>query len=161
MRVRAGRAWRVRSVWCATACASLAATGCVPVPDPVLSAGLSAAQAGTSAFIQGELRAVVRVPIREVYDATVLAMGEQGLRFEVRVADFRGGSAVLTCRETAGDERGGNDRVVEIILRKSTAVVTTVSIQSGTFGDQPLSRLVLDEIHRRLPVAAGSEPGVR
>lgn len=151
MRARPRRFSRDRGLAATWAIVTLSAVGCVPVPDPVLSAGLSAAQAGTSAFIQGELRAVVRAHIREVYDATLLAMGEMGLRFEVRQADFRDGSAVVTCRETAGQERGGNDRVVEIIVRKSSPAVTTISIQVGTFGDQPLSRLVLDEIQRRIP----------
>lgn len=124
--------------------------GCMPVPDPVLSVGFSAAQAGASAFIQGELRAAMRIPIRQLYDATIDAAGEKGLRLEVREAEFRDESAVITCRETGESGHGGNDRVIEIIMRKSSPNVTAITIQVGTFGDQPMSRLVLDEIRHQL-----------
>lgn len=124
--------------------------GCVPVPDPVLSVGFSAAQAGASAFIQGELRAAMKTSIRQLFDATMDAAGEKGLRFEISDSQFREDSAVITCRETGDEDHGGNRRVIEIIMRKSSPGVTTISIQVGTFGDQPMSRLVLDEIRHKL-----------
>ena len=110
----------------------LALGGCVAVAsEPLISAGLSVAQAGTAAFRQGEVQAALRNP------------------HATDVADLDSKRGIITAREAGG-------RLIEINTVPVSAVVTSLRIKVGFFGDQSVSRLLLDEILKEL----GPDPAV-
>ena len=113
-------------------------SGCIPLaPEPFISAGLTAAQEGSAAFSRDEMRAAIRHPLMKVHEACLRALSAWNLTTEVVELDTRRG--VITARE-----RGG--RLIEINTVPVSEVVTSLRIKIGFWGDQPVSRLLLDEI---------------
>jgi hypothetical protein len=112
---------------------------CAPVvtPEPFLSVGLTVAQAGTAAFRQGELSAALRHSFNDLHHAALIAL--EHLRIPLETADLDDRRSVITAREAGG-------ALIEINVAPVSPVVSTLSIKVGLFGDQPLSRLLLDEI---------------
>jgi hypothetical protein len=101
----------------------------------VLAAG--AAGAGTVAYIRGELDATLPNNLDAVDAATNRAI--QHLQF-VKVSESKDAlSAVITAR-TAQDKK------IEIRLDKAGDALTRVRIRVGIFGDETISRALLDAI---------------
>lgn len=115
--------------------------GCAPVPEPFISAGITVAQAGTAAFLGGEMQASLRHSIRDVHVACREALASLQLPIEYDELSEKEGT--ITARELGG-------RLIELRIRPVSPVVTSLRIKVGTFGDQPLSRLMLDDITNRL-----------
>ena len=129
----------------AFACAT---TSCVPVaPEPFISAGLTVAQAGTAAFRQGEMQAAVRHPLAEVHNACLRALKAWALTTEV--VDVNANRGIITAREAGG-------RLIEINTVPVSDIVTSLRIKVGFFGDQPVSRLLLDEVLKELGATPAS-----
>ena len=147
MKTEAPFAGGARILAVALACA---VAGCVPVaPEPFISAGLTVAQAGTAAFRQGEMQAAVRHPLAEVHNASLRALKAWSLKTDVVDVDAK--RSIITAREAGG-------RLIEINAVPVSDIVTSLRIKVGFFGDQPVSRLLLDEILKELgavPVSGG------
>ncbi len=135
--------------------------GCVPVPSPLVSAGFGVAQAGTSAFLQGELQTAIRRPFEDVLAATRKAVGPDGLRFKPESDQAQLGRGVITVREVPAADGSGEDRLIEIVIERSSEVVTIVRVRVGFIGDQTMSRLVMDEIVDKLGLDRDAVPSPR
>jgi hypothetical protein len=115
--------------------------GCFAPAAIVATAGLSAFEAGSTAFIRGELEYATKVPIESVFRASQLAMRE--MQFEI--LGERLGDQEATVR---GKELGG--RGIRIDLERKSPVVTKVNIRVGVFGDQSVSQLIQQVIQARV-----------
>ncbi len=123
-------------------------------PIIVVTAGTSVLQAGSSAFVNGEMVAAIPKPLTTVYDAADSALRE--LQFNMgqqKLGDFNG---YLYATET-------QRRRIEITLEKKSPVVTKVNIRVGFFGDQAMSRLIMGTLQSKLnptgkPMPAPDEP---
>jgi hypothetical protein len=112
-------------------------TGCVAA----LVAGGVAAGAGGVAYVNGELKSVESAPLDKAWKATQTAV--QDLEFTVIDKHKDGLQAELRAR-TATDKK------VRIKLEKAGESVTDIRIRVGTFGDESLSRGILDKIKQKL-----------
>ncbi len=122
--------------------------GCAP---PVLfaDAGLSLAEAGTSAFIEGELRSGVKRPLADVRAAIIEALA--ALDFPVDYTNDQDGYACVIAKQNSGDD-------ISIRLRRRSSVVTTIQIRVGMLGDQAIARLIMEEADRVLKASAKPAP---
>lgn len=109
-------------------------TGCLAV-----AAG--AAGAGTVAYIRGELNASLNNSLDTVDRATNRAVEQ--LRFAKINQSSDALSRVITLR-TAEDKK------IEIRLSRTTDSLTQVRIRVGVFGDETVSRILLDKIKENL-----------
>jgi len=107
----------------------------------VLVGGGVAAGAGTVAYLRGELRAVESAPLDRVWEASQAAMKD--LQFAVTTKQKDALSARLIARTAL-------DKQVTINLAKQGDKVTEIRIRVGFWGDESLSRLVLEKIKLRL-----------
>ena len=106
-----------------------------------LVGGAAAAGAGTVAYVSGELKETEDVAYDKVYDATLAAMND--MQYAVVDKSKAGITAKIFVR-TAGDKK------IQITLDKQSASVTEIHIRVGTFGDESLSRQILDKIKSHL-----------
>jgi len=118
----------------ATTCL-LGLTGCV-----ALVAG-GAAGVGTLAYIKGELNAQIPASPSELQEAISDAIQSLELKELKAEADNLSGDYLL---ETGGDEK------ITIHYEKLKDRLIEVSIRVGVFGDENLSRVLLDEIKEGL-----------
>lgn len=130
---------------------TLAACALLPscaAPVVVMSGGFSVLQAGTSAFISGELEATIPKPLPEVYEAADAALRE--LQFTLGAAKLGEFNGYIYARET-------QRRRIEVNMEKKSPVVTKLNIRIGVFGDQSESRLILATIQSKLAPNAKSD----
>lgn len=118
-------------------------------PDIVATAGFSAAQAGVSEFYKGRLKTAWEAPIETMFDACRATLLNLGYKIEKERQD--GDDWFIRSRELDGTS-------LEIYLTRSSPKVTAVSIRVGSFGNQPLSRLIADSIDRELSTRAKGAP---
>jgi Protein of unknown function (DUF3568) len=102
-----------------------------------LVGGAAAAGAGTVAYVNGELKETEGVAYDTAYDATLAAMND----LQYAVTDKSKGP--LTTKILA---RTSGDKKIQVTLEKQSATVTDICIRVGTFGDESLSRQILDKI---------------
>lgn len=115
--------------------------GCLTPFDFAANAGLGVAQAGTSSFIQGTLQAAFDKPMEKVFAASKQALEHLG--YEITREDTGVHYAQLQ-----GVQSDGSSIVIK--LRKSSEAVTGLSIRVGLWGDNAVSRLILEEIEENL-----------
>ena len=103
--------------------------------------GAAAAGVGGYAYVNGESKSTLSASLDKSWEAAQGAM--QDLEFPVinRQKD------VLEAELTA---RNASDKKIAIKLKKLSETATEVRIRVGTFGDEPLSRLILEKINKRL-----------
>jgi len=126
---------------------TLAALGCAAAIT--LSSGCflavvgaaGAAGAGTVAYVRGELDASLTDTVDAVDRAASQAL--QQLQF----AKINEGKSAVDAAITA---RTGQDKKIEIKLDRTADHVTRVRIRVGLFGDESLSRLLLEQIRADL-----------
>jgi len=106
-----------------------------------LIGGAAAAGAGTYAYVNGELKETEGAAYDTVYNATLAAMND--LQYAVVSKEKDAINATINAR-TSGDKK------IEIKLVKQSATVTEIHIRVGTFGDEALSRQILDKIKAHL-----------
>ncbi len=111
-------------------------TGCAAV----LLGGGAAAGAGTILYVKGELQSTEDVPIDKAWRATVLAVDDLGFAVTSRKKD------AVSARLTA---LTADNKDVKITLNRKAEEVTHIGIRVGTFGDESLSRLILDKIREQ------------
>ncbi len=97
----------------------------------------AAAGVGTYAYVSGELTGSESVSLDRAYSASQAAMKD--LEFPVLNKSKDALQAELTAR-TAADKR------ILIKLKKVSEGTTEIRIRVGTFGDESLSRMILDKI---------------
>jgi len=101
----------------------------------------AAAGAGAVAYVRGELEATEEAALDDVVNATQAAMGE--LRFTLTSSEADAVSARFAAKTA-------NDKTIVINLKKVTAALTEIRIRVNVFGDEELSRLILDKIKKHL-----------
>jgi hypothetical protein len=116
---------------------SLVNSGCAAV----LLGGGAAAGAGTVLYVKGELQSVEEVPLDRAWNAANLAVKDMGFVIGNSEKDDLSGS--LTAY-TADNKK------VQIKLKRRAESITEIRIRVGTFGDESLSRLILERIRERL-----------
>ena len=109
-------------------------SGCVAV----VAAG---AAGGGVAYVRGELDATLDSGYLHTVDATRHALDDLHFAREPEKADD------LT---TVFIARTGDDKKIEITVRRTADKLSKVEIRVGTFGDQELSQTILDRIKRFL-----------
>ena len=119
---------------------SLGSSGCAVF----LVGGGAAAGAGAVAYIRGELKSTESASMKQALEASEAALTELGLAITVRE------KSDLISKFTA---RGAADKKVEVNLKKLSDALTEISIRVGAFGEETLSRLIMDKIHSKLPKA--------
>ncbi len=112
-------------------------SGCVVV----LVGGAAAAGVGGYAYVNGEIKSTVSGSLDKAWDATQGAM--QDLEFPVVNRSKEALQAELTARNAS-------DTKISLKLRKLSESATEIRIRVGTFGDESLSRLILEKINHRL-----------
>lgn len=115
--------------------ALLSSASCAP---PVVSAGISVAEAGDAAFFEGALQAAVKHDLATTFAATNKALAE--LAYEPSVSNLQAHRGEVTARES------NDGRLVVVTLKESSLKVTLIQVRVGLFGDQQISRLVMTEI---------------
>ncbi len=113
----------------------------------LLLGGGAAAGAGIVAFTKGELTTAEEADLDRVWAAAQGAMDD--LDFVIQSRLTTAGSAKLIAR-------GAGSRRVTVTLERRVGNLTEISVRVGYFGDEPLSRLILQKIRRRLDLAASS-----
>lgn len=126
------------------------AGGCAP-PILFASAGLSAVEEGTSAFIRGELRAARNVPLPTALQAAKDSLEELG--FTIKNTGTRGSYAFVIARDA-------DNRPVTVRLLGPTPVITKIKVRIGVFGDGAVSQLLMDRILARMPSSPPAGPPV-
>jgi hypothetical protein len=95
------------------------------------------AGAGAYAYVNGELKETEGVSYDTACNATLAAMND--LQYAVVSKPKDAAAATITAR-TATDKK------IVVTLTKQSATSTEIRIRVGTFGDEPLSRQLLDKI---------------
>jgi hypothetical protein len=131
----------------ATALAAIA--GCAAPPVIIASAGLTAFQEGSTAFIRGELESADAIPLSILYQAALDSMTD--LQFRMVSSNLTPRTGRIQALETGG-------RSVRIDLEKKSPLVTKLNIRVGVFGDQAVARLIQQSIAKRLPDPASVTP---
>ncbi len=126
------------STWTAMALWIVAAPGCAAL---VIGAAGAAAGVGTIVYVKGELDTVVEASLDEAWEAT-----------EKAIADLE-----FTTTETSKDaiaaehtSRTAQDRKIHIRLNRYSETATRVRIRVDVFGNEELSRTILDKIKAHL-----------
>lgn len=105
------------------------------------AAALVGAGAAGVGYVRGDLRATVDKNIAAVYDASLKAMDELELN-------------IISKEKTALDAkiitRTSQDKKIQIILKRTEADTTKLSIRIGMFGDETQSRTIYDQIKKNL-----------
>ncbi len=126
-----------RVAWFAAVALALSASGCALL---MFGAG-AAAGVGTVAYLKGELRASKEAPLAKVAKATELALKD--MQFPITGRQDSASRVRLIVRASG-------DRRIEINLVKVSGTVTEIRIRVAVFGDEALSRLILEKIEKRL-----------
>ncbi len=128
---------RRAAAFLAAGLAGLLSAGCT-----VLAIGAGAAAgAGTVAYLKGELKTNVDASLDKTFRAAEDAVKEMAWSITERT------EGVARCKVLA---KGAGDKRVEVNLRKLTPKATEIGIRVGVFGDEALSRKLLEAIQKRL-----------
>lgn len=100
-----------------------------------------AAGAGTYAYIKGELKVTENAPLDRTWSACQSAMKDLQFKVTTQQKDALQGRLVA---KTASDKR------VEIDLEKVSEDMTEIRVRVGTFGDEDLSKLIVQKIEKHL-----------
>ena len=103
--------------------------------------GVAAAGAGGYAYVKGEVKSTQPVPMDQAWKATLAAVKE--LQFPVISQAKDALSAEVTVRNAS-------DTKIVIKVTKLYENSTEISIRVGTFGDESLSRQILQQIQKHL-----------
>jgi len=96
-----------------------------------------AAGAGTIAYIRGELKSTETMSLNQAWTISEHAVRELGYTVTYREKDAVNAKLV---------SRDANDKRIEINLSRVSEETTEVKIRVGVFGNENLSRLVLDKM---------------
>jgi len=114
--------------------------GCVAA----LIGGGAVAGAGMVAYAKGELRSTETVSLDQAWSATQAAMAD--LDFTIISRRLNAISATLVAR-------GAGGRRVTVGVQRQVGDLTQIYVRVGVFGDEALSRLILEKINAQLGAA--------
>jgi hypothetical protein len=120
-------------------CCFVLSPGCAP--PMVATAGVSAVQAGTMAFVNGDMEIAARVPLGAAFAASHRGLAR--LEIPIEKETLHEGVGFLTGKL-------GDGRRIKIVLVRESPLVTKFSLRVGAFGDQPISRIVMVQIQDEL-----------
>jgi hypothetical protein len=103
----------------------------------VVGGAAAAVGVGTYAYINGELKGTEAASLDQAYTASLAAMKD--LEFPITNKSKDALQAEVLARNSA-------DKKILIKLKKVSDGATEIRIRVGTFGDESLSRLILDKI---------------
>jgi len=115
----------------------------------IASAAVPAVQAGTEAFVRGDLESAQIATMEQMYIATEQALND--LEFRIISQRLGKSTAYIKAKELGG-------RPINVDFERRTPQVTKTTIRVGVWGDQAISRLVLGEIQARAPAVPSVEP---
>jgi len=115
--------------------------GCAVLLQGCMIAAVGAGAAGTVAYIRGDLQTVEAASIDDVYEATLKAMDELELSITQKSKDAM--SAKIIARDA-------QDKKITIKLAATAEGTTKLSIRIGVFGNERKSRLIYDQIKKKL-----------
>ena len=115
----------------------LATSGCALF---VVGAAAGAGAAGY-AYVSGELKSTESASLERTRSAALAAMKD--LQFVVTSQSKDALEAEVTARNSS-------DKKITIKLKKISEAATELRIRVGTFGDEPLSRVILEKIRKHL-----------
>lgn len=130
----------------------LGLSGCAP-PLLFANAGVTLAEAGTSAFIEGELRSARKHPLELV--ASTYRQALERLDFPVIKTLVEPDYIYLAASQKNGDE-------IQVRMTRNSSTVTSIRIRVGLLGDQAIARLVMEEaqlILQAVPTAPSDDSG--
>lgn len=105
----------------------------------VLVGGAAAGAAGTVLYVKGELHSTEDVSLDRAWNATQAAIRDMGFIVTANEKDAVSGTLVaLTADNTK----------IKIVLNRKADNMTEISIRVGTFGDESMSRLILERIRK-------------
>ncbi len=116
---------------------SVLVSGCVAA---VVGGAAAGAGAGTVAYIKGELRAMEPVSFDRAWSASKGALDSMDFVITEEDRDAVKGKLLAL---------GVDNKKVRISLKRESAKVTRVNIRVGTFGDETVSRFILEKIRER------------
>ncbi|MDN3511596.1 MAG: DUF3568 family protein [Candidatus Jettenia sp. CY-1] len=99
------------------------------------------AGAGTIAYLKGDLRSLEEASLERVWEAAQKAIQE--LEFVVTSKQKDIFSAKFTVH-------GAQDKKITVDLKKISDNLTEIKIRVGIFGDESLSRLLLERVRKHL-----------
>jgi hypothetical protein len=106
-----------------------------------LVVGAAAGVAGY-AWVDGEIKATEAASLTQTYDASIAAMKDMEFTVTEKSKDALSGNVTA---QTA------NNKTVKIKLKYISNTSTEIRIRVDTFGDESLSRTVLNKINSHLP----------
>jgi uncharacterized protein YpuA (DUF1002 family) len=113
----------------------------VTMQSGCLAVAAAGAAAGTVMYTQGDLSADVSATADHVVDATKMAMDD--LKLPIL-------SSVSTGLEGSVEARVGSDNKATVKIKSKGEKVSHINIRIGTFGDESMSRQILDRIKAHL-----------
>ncbi len=122
--------------------------GCA-APIVIASAAVPAVQAGTEAFVRGDLESAQIAPMESIYTAARQTLKD--LEFPIVTERMGKNTAFIKAKELGG-------RPITVELERRSQQVTKTTIRVGVWGDQAISRLLLGEIQARAPAIPSVEP---
>jgi hypothetical protein len=99
-----------------------------------------AAGAGAVAYVRGELKSIEDVSLDQAWPAAKQAMSD--LELVVTSSEKDAFNGELTAR-------GAGDKKIVVKLTKQSDAVTEIKIRVGAFGDEAMSRKILESIKKR------------
>jgi len=113
----------------------------LPVLSGCLVLAVGAAGAGGAFYLTGDLKANLDATPKQIIAATKQAFQEM---------DFTTISASASEVDGKAVARTSADKKVTVIVKFETVKVSKLSIRVGTFGEESLSRMVLEKIKKNL-----------
>ena len=104
-----------------------------------LVAGGAAAGIGTYKYIKGELESTEKVSLDKVYQATQTAMEDLEFTITSKQKDAFDGEVIA---------RRATGKKVTVKLKRQSDSVTQIRIRVGTFGDETISKDILDTMKK-------------
>ena len=120
---------------------SLAALGMMPLLSGCLLAAAGAAGAATVAYVGGEIKTTLQAAPPQVVAATDTAFKQMSI---VAV------SSDSTAVDGLVEGRTATDKKITVTVKSEGDKASRVGIRVGTFGDEALSRQILDKIKSNL-----------
>ena len=102
-------------------------------------AGGAAAGIGTYKYIKGELESTEKVSLDKAYQATQTAMEDLGFTITSKQKDAFDGEVIA---------RRATGKKVTVKLKRQSDSVTQIRIRVGTFGDETISKDILDTMKK-------------
>ena len=109
-------------------------------PAAVLVVGGAAAGGGSFAYIKGELKSTEEVSLNRAWKATQMAMDD---------LEFHTTDKAKDAFDAELSASGAGGKKIKVALKKISATSTEIRIRVGTFGDESLSRKILEKIKKR------------